>query len=209
VRAPHTDRYWSLLGLQIRAFARRGRAGCLARAALVVQSAVGLWAYERRVGAQGEAACILWPRWGRILGGGASLLVTCVILGQISTFLGAAVPSALLLALLPVSLELVRAGRERWRLKGIGPPPGRHVLVRSLASTRTGAGAELMRALTSEADEKGWSLLLDAADTRLVAYYERFGFVSCASTGRQRNRPGILRMWRPPKGPLARPEAPR
>ena len=47
----------------------------------------------------------------------------------------------------------------------------------SVASQLPGAGAQLLRGLTQEANDKGWSLVLDASNERLVQYYEQFGFV--------------------------------
>jgi len=74
----------------------------------------------------------------------------------------------------------------------------RRVYVHSVASTRPGAGAELMTSLAGEADQKGWLLVLDAGNERLGTYYSRFGF---ARGGAVKMPDGNLRvrMWRQPQ----------
>jgi predicted N-acetyltransferase YhbS len=85
------------------------------------------------------------------------------------------------------------------RLGRTGPPGHRHqVYVHSVASTRPGAGAELMASLAGEADQKGWLLFLDAGNEELGTYYSRFGF---ARAGAVRMPDGTVRvrMWRQPQ----------
>jgi hypothetical protein len=50
------------------------------------------------------------------------------------------------------------------------------VFLHSLASTQPGAGAELVRSVTDEADQKGWTISLEAASEELAHYYECLGF---------------------------------
>ena len=68
-------------------------------------------------------------------------------------------------------------GRRSSQLERL-TPPGQHRYLHSLASTLPGAGAELLRELTGEADRKGWSLSLDASNEKLVGYYAKFGFTA-------------------------------
>ena len=108
-------------------------------------------------------------------------------------------------ALLPFAIGAVKARPGRKELAKL-TPPGRHVYVHSVASQLPGAGAQLLRGLTQEANDKGWSLVLDASNERLVRYYEQFGFVVRGAGVRMPDGARHVRMWRPPvtpeRGPL-------
>ena len=71
---------------------------------------------------------------------------------------------------------------------GIGPrrqlrrahPAGRTVTVHSVASIEAGAGRALLEELNEEADRRGWTMTLDAANEALADYYAQLGYVSLA-----------------------------
>jgi hypothetical protein len=76
-------------------------------------------------------------------------------------------------------------------------PAGRVVIVHTMASVEPGAGADLLKTVTDEADDSGWTLTLDAANERLASYYRQFGFVA---TG-----PAVMMPWGEANVPMARP----
>jgi ribosomal protein S18 acetylase RimI-like enzyme len=55
-----------------------------------------------------------------------------------------------------------------------------------------------MGAVTGEADQKRWTLVLDADNATLARYYERFGFTRLARRPAQRDGAPV-RMARPPR----------
>jgi len=75
-------------------------------------------------------------------------------------------------------------------------PSGRAVVVHTVASIEPGAGRHLLTTLVAEADDKGWLLVLDAANERLAHYYGQFGF---ATTG-----PPVPMPWGEENIPMAR-----
>ncbi len=100
---------------------------------------------------------------------------------------------------LPLAVSATRALPARVRLDRIGPHGHRHhVYVHSVASTRPGAGAELMASLAGEADRKGWLLFLDADNEKLASYYSRFGFARGGAVTMP-NGTVRARMWRLPE----------
>jgi len=97
------------------------------------------------------------------------------IIGALSPWAGGALLVLTASVFLPLAARATVALPATRRLHRIGPP-GRYVYVHSVASTRPGAGAELLASLTVEADEKGWMLALDAGNETLGTYYSRLGF---------------------------------
>jgi hypothetical protein len=122
--------------------------------------------------------------------GAASRPAAAALLAAIAVL---SLPSALKATIeLPAQLRLRRA-----------PASGRHVYLHSLASVEPGAGAELMRLVAREADEKGWSLVLDAGNEQLARYYRRFGFVAPRGDAPAPAADRRVRMWRPVGGASA------
>jgi hypothetical protein len=195
--------FWPLVRLHVDAFRRRSSPGWLGLSALVVQSTVALWAYERRTAPDGEALCLLGARRGRLVITAVGLLFACEAAGRLWWPAGVGLAAALFVPALPAVVLGARAVPMKFRLKRFSPR-GHRVFVRSLVSGRRGAGAELVGALVREADAKGWSLMLDAAAISLVPYYGRFGFVPVAPV--VAGAKGAVRMWRPPGGAV-RPSA--
>jgi hypothetical protein len=126
---------------------------------------------------------------------GATVLAGFI--GAVSAPLGWALSSAIVLLLAPLAVRGTVMLPATVRLRRTGPP-GRHLYVHSVASTRPGAGAELLASLATEADQKGWSLVLDADNKKLETYYVRFGFARSGRTGMPA-RAGRVRMWRQPQ----------
>lgn len=185
---------FSLASVETEAFCRRRVVSRRSHVALWVLMLVAILTFDRRVAPSGKAVCLLAPRRGRqVLLFGALALFVCLVAGA------APVPALASVALLIVFSvrtlsgrlgELQQGGRLRRRV-----PDGRHLYVHSVASVQPGAGSELMRELVMEADEKGWSLLLDADNEALARYYTEFGFV--AQHPEDISRPGRVRMYRP------------
>ena len=159
---------------------------------------VALGAFERRVHSSGQAVCLLAPRWPRLAIFTAGGVVGVGIIGALSPALGGALLALTALAFLPLAVRAAIALPATRRLHRIGPP-GRHLYVHSVASTRAGAGAELLGSLAVEADEKGWLLALDAGNASLETYYSRFGFTRGGAVRMPDGRRQV-RMWRPPQG---------
>lgn len=186
---------WSLAGVEARAFApgRRQRYvnQCVVRALMLL----ALISYERRTDLSGDAVCLLHPRRFRQLATGTVIgLLACLIAGASPV---AAIAGVILLVS-AVGPKTVRSGLASVRRPSSHRhvPKGSYVYVHSVASVRPGAGAELLESLAREADSKGWSLLLDADNERLVSYYGRFGFVR--GDGDMAEKAGPVRMWRSP-----------
>ena len=72
-------------------------------------------------------------------------------------------------------------------------PTGRNVTVHSVASIEAGAGRALLEELNEEADRRGWTMTLDAANEALADYYAQLGYVRLADPvqmpGGERNVP--------------------
>ncbi len=187
---------WHLAGVQSRAFGGPNSTPLRQlprRTAVLLTLAV----YERRTHPSGQAVCLLGLRRGRFWGGVAALALLICAAGALSTYAGAALAVAVVALLLPRSVGALRALGGRGRLRTL-TPPGCCVYVHSVASARPGAGAELLRRLTHEADGKGWSLVLDASNEKLVGYYAKFGFAARGLAVRMPDGSRRVRMWRPP-----------
>jgi hypothetical protein len=160
---------------------------------------VALATHHRRVHESGQALCLLGVRRSRMLVFLSATALAVIFIGGASPVAGMALAGA------AACLWAATACRA-WRSRAVGTRPTMGaardaVRVHSVASIRRGAGAEVLQKLTEEADQKGWSLFLDAANTELARYYLRFGFRATATapmrTGRDRVRRS-LRMWRHP-----------
>lgn len=92
------------------------------------------------------------------------------------------VAAVLVAALVWVYLPIVRTGlrdRAARRVLRRARPAGPHVVVvHTVASVEPPAGARLLAELNTEADGKGWTLVLDAANVRLADYYTRLGYLA-------------------------------
>jgi hypothetical protein len=55
-------------------------------------------------------------------------------------------------------------------------PPGPLVVVHTVASIEPGAGRALLEKVNAEADAKGWTMTLDAANETLARYYIQLGY---------------------------------
>ena len=187
---------WSLAGVEAEAFAPRRGYWCLNRVMTRALMMLALVSYERRTDVSGQALCLLRPRRSRqaIIIGAAAFL-TCLIAGA-SPVAGLTGVVLLIVLLGPRAVRSAIRARQRGALRQ-AIPKGQYVYVHSVASARSGAGAELLERLVREADSKGWSLLLDADNERLASYYGRFGFVRVRQTATIK-APAQLPMWRPP-----------
>lgn len=182
---------WALAGVEADAFAntpqvraqlRLWRHGCLR---------VGMWLIllvcDRRVNEDATALCLFAPLTFRKQ---VRALARLGALGLVVTAGAVAIalvwpPLVWLLALgfLLLVTPCARSGwanrRAKAALESFGPD-GPAIYVHSVARVpgpeEKGAGARVMQALTAEAEEKGWRLVLDAGDRKLVDYYRRFGF---------------------------------
>ena len=166
------------------------------RAALRAGTLVALLVYERRVHESGQAVCLLGLRWLRVAGGVGALILTTVLAAAVSPEVAVTLLIVVAVVLLPLGVAGARALPAQIRLAH-RTPRGRHKHVYSLASTRRGAGRELMLTLCREADAKGWSLALDAGSEGLVGYYETFGFYTCGLPVKMPNGRRHVRMCRP------------
>jgi hypothetical protein len=196
---------WELAGVEIRAFGGREPGSLWWRGVFRAAIMLSLVVYARRVHPTGQALCLLWLRPWRLVGGIIGLLLVVCAAGALSPVLGAALIAAIAAILLPgvpAAVKARSASRQLCRLT----PPGRHIYVHSVASQLPGAGAQLLRGLVLEADQSGWSLVLDASNEKLARYYEQFGFVPRGPGVQMPDGARHVRMWRPPirpeRGPL-------
>lgn len=185
-----------LAGVVASAFDRVEPRGPLGRLARRVDALIALLGYERRVHESGRALCLVGLRWGRVTATTAALVVVAAIASAISEVAAATLVVVTVFMFLPLGVAAARSLPSRARLSG-QTPRGRHRYVHSLASTKRGAGADVLRALCVEADVKHWSLVLDAGSEQLVGYYEAFGFRRCGSGVRMPRGRVHVRMVRP------------
>jgi hypothetical protein len=198
---PKTPSLWQLAGVEARAFRPRDRhqegGNVPSRVAFRAAMLIALGAFDRRVHASGQAVCLLAPRWLRVLVLTGGAIVLAGVMSAVSPPLGWALIAVVLVVFVPVAVRAAIAFPATNRLRRMGPP-GRRVYVHSVASTRPGAGAELLSSLAGEADQKGWLLVLDAANERLEGYYARFGFARSGAVSMPDGSRRV-RMWRPPQ----------
>ena len=148
---------------------------------LVFWAQFGLGDY--RASTAGTAVCGLsGASWRpRLLGGLAELGAAVVLIGLWITaswswpvWLVLLVSGWLYRPIIRHSFESIGARR---RLRGVQPSRP-FVTVHTVASSFPGAGAALLDEVVAEADERGWTMFLVAANERLAEYYECFGFRS-------------------------------
>ena len=187
LRAPRPGRpgAWAVSGVLAVAFSNsplyRGMPRSLLRLLMVATALTGEW----RVNSEGTAVCfintparrsklIMWGLTGATI---ASLLILLAV--PWPGWVGVAVLAVAMVAL----WSLRRVVKPSWasmraqrKLRG-RRPAGPTVLLHSVASVEPGAGARLLRAVGAEADRRGWTLVLDAANEQLVAkVYRPVGF---------------------------------
>lgn len=172
---------WTLAGVATRAFAPRPqfarmRPGPL-RLVFWLIVAVG----DRRINPSGTAVCCLSGASTRPrIRGCLAVLVGLAVLAALWATMSVTWPVwAVLVVAGWLYAPMIRssvAGRRARRALRQSRPPGRTVMVHTVASIESGAGRLLVEAVTSEADRHGWTLVLDAANARLADYYRQFGF---------------------------------
>ena len=170
------------------------------RFGLWLNMAVNLFVLERRSAEDGTAVCLL----GR--------LSPAVVLRGLSLTVGFLFIGAVLVAWAPISaLGFVVLGLflclPTWRLRRLSAParavlaqsaPGPDwVEVHSVASVSPGAGRQLLEALCVEADDRAWTLYLDAGNLRLVDYYAALGFEAVSDAAVMPWGEAVTRMVRP------------
>jgi hypothetical protein len=190
---------WRLAQVEAQAFRGGDGRTTPSKIAFGAASLVALAAFDRRVHCSGQAVCLLAPRWARVSLCTTGAVALAGVTGAVVPVLGWALLALIAMLFLPLAVRAARALPAKVRLCRVGPS-GRHrrVYVHSVASTRPGAGAELMTSLAGEADREGWLLVLDAGNERLGDYYARFGF---ARGGAVQMPDGTVRvrMWRQPE----------
>lgn len=189
------------------AFDRVEPRGRVRRWAFWAGTLAALFLYERRVHESGRAVCLLGLKRRRVAAGAAALVALEVLAGGVSTAAAVGVVMATAAILVPLGVAGLRVLPARARLAG-RTPRGRyrcpHRYLHSLASTKPGTGAELLRQVCAEADSKDRHLFLETGSGRLVSYYAGFGFEPCGNPVRFPNGELHLRMWRPPLADVER-----
>lgn len=174
-------RAWGVAGVATRAFAPRPQFARMRPGPLRLVFWLTLAVGDRRANSSGTAVCCLSgaSTGPRIRGCVAALAGAAVLAGLWATMsvtwpLWAVfvVAGWLYAPMARSSLGGMRARRALRRSR----PAGRAVMLHTVASVEPGAGRRLLEAVTLEADRKAWTLVLDAANERLVAYYSQFGF---------------------------------
>jgi hypothetical protein len=195
-RRPTKHSRWDLAGVQASAF-NRGN-GLVRRRPLTLRLTMflALAVYERRTHPSGQAVCLLGLRRRRLSAFVAGLVLSVIGVGLLLPYAGIALATVIVALLLPGSLEALgaRAGKKQL---GRLMPSGQHRYLHSLASTLPGAGAELLREVTGEADRKGWTLSLDTSNEKLVSYYVKFDFSALGPAVPMPDGGCHVRMWRP------------
>jgi hypothetical protein len=194
---------WQLAGVEVQAFRGGAKANAPSKAAFMAAMLIAVSMFDRRAHSSGQAVCLLAPRKVRVVAGTTGAVLLVGLSGALLPPLGWAVLVSMAFVFLPFALRATLALPARVRLRRMGPV-GRHVYVHGVASTRPGAGAELMRSLAGEADEKSWLLVLDAANEKLERYYSQFGFVGGGAV-RMPDGTGQVRMWRRPQARGGKP----
>lgn len=183
VRTNHAERVsaWGMAGVTTRAFAARPQLARMRRGPLRLVFWLILGVGDRRANSSGTAVCCLSGAspGPKIRGCVAALVGLAVLAGLWATMSVTwpvwavfVVAGWLYAPMARSSLGGMRARRALRRSR----PAGRAVTLHTVASVEPGAGRRLLETVTVEADRKAWTLVLDAANERLVAYYSQFGF---------------------------------
>jgi hypothetical protein len=187
---------WQLAGVQASAFNRANGPARKGHLTFRLTLFLALAVYGRRTHPSGRAVCLLGLRYHRSVAFVAALVLGIIGLGLLLPLAGIALAIVIVALLLPGSYDVIRARAGKRKLERL-TPPGQHRYLHSLASTLPGAGADLLRELTGEADRKGWSLSLDASNEKLVGYYAKFGFTALGPAVPMPDGSCRVRMWRP------------
>ena len=187
---------WQLAGVQASAFNRANGSARKGQLTFRLTMFLALAVYERRTHPSGRAVCLLGLRYHRLVAFVAALVLGIIGVGLLLPLGGIALAIVIVALLLPGSYDAIRARAGKRQLERL-TPPGQHRYLHSLASTLPGAGADLLRELTGEADRKGWSLSLDASNENLVGYYVKFGFTALGPAVPMPDGSCRVRMWRP------------
>jgi len=188
---------WRLARVETVAFSRYHRPNLAGRGCLLAGMLAALVLCERRVHPSGRAVCLLGMRRGRLVGGVGGFVVAAMMLGAFAPVVAEACLGIVAAVFARGALSALRNLPGKARL-GRAKPPGPCRYLHSVASTLPGAGAELLRVLGDEADEKGWWLLTEASSERLASYYGAFGFCRLGLAVVMSDGSEHVRMWRPP-----------
>jgi hypothetical protein len=193
---PTKHSLWQLAGVQASAFNRANGPARKGHLTFRLTMFVALAVYERRTHPSGRAVCLLGLRYQRLVAFVSALVLGIIGVGLLLPLAGIALAIVIVALLLPGSYDAIRARVGKRELERL-TPPGQHRYLHSLASTLPGAGADLLKELTDEADCKGWFLSLDASNEKLVGYYVKFGFTALGPAVRMPDGSCRVRMWRP------------
>ena len=171
---------WRLAGVMTAAFADQPQFAGIRRWLLRLVFWVQLWLGDYRADPDGAAVCSVGTRSPVVKA--KAIAAATVVLG----ILGGLIVTASITW--PVVVGLVGVDVLYWplarrSLRGIGvrrqlarARPVGAVLVHTVASRQPGAGRALLDQVNAEADRRGWTLVLDAANERLASYYSELGF---------------------------------
>jgi hypothetical protein len=196
---------WHIAGVAVDAFAdqpqTRAQWPVARRLCLRMVLTCSVFAGTVRTNPAGSALCLLSgvpgrPRWkGPLLTVllflvasalvAAVSLIFWVVAGLVAGFFG------------PQWVLSVRSRRAR-RVLIHGSPRDPYVGVHTVASVAPGEGRKLLLELNAEADEKGWTLVLDAANSALAGYYAGLGYTAIAGPVRMPWNESVVRMCRRP-----------
>ncbi|MGC8626244.1 MAG: hypothetical protein ACP5VR_01600 [Acidimicrobiales bacterium] len=190
-------RTWRLARLESMAFSRYHRPNLAERVSLRAGMLVALVLCERRSDPSGGAVCLLGVRRGRLMVCVGGLVVAVMILGVFAPVAGGVCLVTLTAVFGCGAFRALKDVPSKARL-GRAKPPGPFRYVHSFASALPGTGAEVLRALEKEADEKGWWLLIEASNQQLASYYEAFGFYRAGGAAGMSDGSEHVRMWRQP-----------
>ncbi|HVA44472.1 MAG TPA: hypothetical protein VNF50_13400 [Acidimicrobiales bacterium] len=183
--APGRPGWVALSGLAVRAFADQpqskmqwpvARPFCLR--ALVLLS---ILTSDVRVHPDGQAFCLLARPSVR-----RDVLAVSLMAAAVAALAGMVVAApilfwvvvvAILVLILP-SLRLSLLAHRAHKVLARSSPTRPYVGVHTVTSTCPGHGRQLMADLGREADSKGWTLVLDAANEALAGYYSDLGYMS-------------------------------
>jgi hypothetical protein len=172
---------WTLAKTVVTAYASRpafaGVRPWLLRPTFWLQLVLGDW----RANPSGTAVCSL--NTGSLLTRIKATITVVALLAVAPTlviFSSVTWPLIVALALLAImylplarrSLTGIPARRRLRRTR----PPGPLVFVHTVASIEPGAGRALLETVNTEADAKGWTMTLDAANENLARYYTQLGY---------------------------------
>lgn len=197
MRAQRSVGIWRLSGVEANAFSRGSRPSWYARLSLRAGMLLALLVFEKRAHGSGCAVCLLGARRLRIACAVALLVVAVMALGALAPWVAAGALCIVAIMFGEQALGALRSLPAQCRLRR-GRPPRPYRYVHSLASTRQGAGAELLVALEAEADDKGWWLVTEASNEKLAHYYEGLGFARLGPSVVMHDGSPHVRMGRPP-----------